>query len=116
LAQRQGDYGRAQTLHEESLALCIEMEQPAQMAYTLEAFACLAARQGQMAVAARLFGATEVDDTLTEARFDPTWRLEHDQLVASARTELGETAFDAAWAAGAAMTLDEAAALITCGA
>jgi hypothetical protein len=41
--------------------------------------------------------------------------LEHDQeydyLVASARTQLGEASFAAAWAAGAAMTLNEAAAL-----
>jgi hypothetical protein len=44
--------------------------------------------------------------------FDPIWRQEHQQFVATARTELGEAAFAAAWAAGAAMTLDEAVALV----
>lgn len=110
LAQRQGDYVRARTLHQESLALCIEMEHAAQFASTLEAFACLAARQGQAETAARLFGAVEVYLAPTEGQFDPTLRLEHDRLVAIARTQLGEAAFAAAWAAGAAMTLDEAVA------
>jgi predicted ATPase/DNA-binding SARP family transcriptional activator len=108
LAQRPGDYGRARTLHEESLALCIEIEDPAQLAHALEAFACLAARQGQAEAAVRLFGATGAYAAPLEATFDPVWRLEHDQLVASARTQLGEAAFAAAWAKGQAMTLDEA--------
>jgi tetratricopeptide (TPR) repeat protein len=115
LAQRQGDYARARTLHEESLALCTELEHPAQLAHELEAFACLAARQGQAEAAGRLFGATERHLATTHMPFGPTWYLvhdqEHDQLVASARTQLGEAAFAAAWAAGAAMTLDEAVAL-----
>ena len=38
--------------------------------------------------------------------------LEHDHLVASVRTQLGEATFAATWAAGAAMTLDEAVALM----
>jgi predicted ATPase len=112
LAQRQGDYARAQTLHEESLALSVEMDVPARIARTLEAFACLAARQGQAEIAVRLFGATEVYTAPREEYFDPIWRQEHDQLLALARTQLGEESFAAAWAAGAAMTLDEAVALI----
>jgi hypothetical protein len=46
------------------------------------------------------------------ARFDPKWQREHTHLVASARTQLGEATFAAAWAAGAAMTLDQAKVLI----
>jgi uncharacterized protein HemY len=110
LAQRQGDYGRARTLHAESLALCIELGHKARLARTLEALACLAVRQGQ--AAARLFGATALYAVPTLAQFDPSWRQEHDQLVALAHTQLGEAAFAAAWAAGAAMTLEEAVALI----
>jgi predicted ATPase/DNA-binding SARP family transcriptional activator len=111
LAQRQGDYGWARTLHQDSLALCIEMEHRAWIARVLEAFACLVTRQGQAEAAARLFGATEVYPAPTEALFEPTWRREHDHLIAIARTQLGEAAFSAAWAAGAAMTLDEAVVL-----
>jgi tetratricopeptide (TPR) repeat protein len=113
LAQWQGDYGRARTLHQESLALCIEMEDRAWIARALEALACLAARQEQAEAAAHLFGATEAYPAPSYAQFDSVWRQEHDQLVASARTQLGEAAFSAAWAAGAAMTLDEAVALAT---
>jgi predicted ATPase/Tfp pilus assembly protein PilF len=111
LAQRQGDYARARILHEESLALCIETKHPARLARTLEAFACLASRQGEAEAAARLFGAAETYFVTTKAPFEPTWRREHDRLVAGARTQLGEATFAAAWAAGAAMTLDEAAVL-----
>jgi tetratricopeptide (TPR) repeat protein len=119
LAQRQGDYARAHTLHVESLSLAEEMQFPPRLAHTLESFACLASRQGEMEMAARLFGATEMHVGASDRRlsanqvpFDPFWREEHEQLVAVARTALGEAAFAAAWAAGAAMTLDEAAALV----
>jgi hypothetical protein len=43
---------------------------------------------------------------------DPAWQREHDQLVAQARAHLGEADFAAAWAVGAALTLDEAVALV----
>jgi tetratricopeptide (TPR) repeat protein len=112
LAQRQGDYARAHVLHQEALTLSIEMESPTYTDFTLEAFAYLSARQGQAEAAARLFGATEVYSTRPVLRFDPTWRLEHDQCVALARAQMGEATFAAAWAAGAAMTLDEAVALV----
>ena len=35
-------------------------------------------------------------------------REDHDRAVAAARTTLGETAFAAAWAAGRALTMEEA--------
>jgi predicted ATPase len=114
LAQRQGDYGRARALHEESLGLCLELHHPVRLARALEAFACLAARQGQAEAAVRLFGAAEA--YLYSKSLDPpvelTWRLEHEHLVAGARTQLGEATFAEVWAAGAALTLDEAVTLI----
>jgi predicted ATPase len=119
LAQRRGDYVRARNMHQESLALSIEMQQPMLIARVLNAFACLAARQGEAEAAARLFGAIDKhfaasDIHLTSIRtpFDPNWRQEYEHLLALARTQLGEAAFAAAWAAGAAMTLDEAVALV----
>jgi hypothetical protein len=78
----------------------------------LESFACLAARQGAAETAAQLFGAVEVHLAHAAARFDPNWHLEHDELIANARTQLGEATFAALWAAGAAMTLDEAVTLV----
>jgi tetratricopeptide (TPR) repeat protein len=107
LAQRQGDYERAYTLHQEGLALCIETKHPERLAHTLEAFACLAARQGRAQAAARLFGAAEAYFATMRTPFEPAWRREHDHLIASARAQLGEAAFAAAWAAGVEMTLDE---------
>jgi tetratricopeptide (TPR) repeat protein len=110
LAQRQGDYAHARRLHEESLALSIEMDNLLRIALTLKAFACLAARQGQAQMAVSLFGATEVYPPPSETTFDSNQPF-HDQLLDMARTQLGEDAFAAAWAAGKAMTLDEAVAL-----
>ena len=119
LAQRLGDNERAYALHQEALASCIEIKLPIRFAHTLDAFASLAARQGQAEAAARLFGATDtylaatnMSLASTQIHFDPLWRQEHDHLVDLARTQLGEDAFAATWAAGAAMTLDEAMAFV----
>ncbi len=62
-----------------------------------------------MEQAARLFGA--VDRLLAESGMprpegQPT--VEHERWVSSIRSRLGEAAFARAWAAGQAMTLDEA--------
>ena len=48
LAQQNGDYERAFTLHQESLAIWVEIGREARAIRSLGAFARLAARQGQM--------------------------------------------------------------------
>ncbi len=108
LALRQHDYARASALLQESLDLAVEMNHRPWIARALEALACLAAAQGQMEPAARLFGAAETHGVAVETRLDPVWGANHEQWVAAARTQLGEPAFSASWAAGAAMKLDQA--------
>ena len=108
LAQRQGDHARSSALLQESLGLAVEMNHTPLIARALEALACLAAAQGRMEEAGRLFGATETHAVAVETQLDPVWHADHKRWVAAARTQLGEEAFSAAWAAGAAMELEQA--------
>jgi len=79
------------------------------MPVVLEDLAGLAGRQQQWERAARLLGAAEavcadLGTTLPIAIVDEYWRT-----VRGARSAMGEAAFTAAWAAGRAMSLEEAA-------
>ena len=92
----------------EALATFHECRHRAGIAFTLEGFAGLAARQGRPAHAARLFGQAE---TLREANRSSIalcdkWEYDHD--VCSARDQLDDTEFALAWAEGRTMSLDQA--------
>ena len=76
--------------------------------YCLEDFASLATAQNQMERAARLFGAADNLYTLLRFEMPPAERAEHDRAVATARAELGEEAFAAAWEEGKKMTMEQA--------
>lgn len=114
-AQWHGNYPLAHALYHESLTIISELEHQPEIPLLLQAFACLAAAEGQAVRAAILFGTMDAyvttSETLEELRYlqnDPNLHAEHDRLVALARAELGEMAFAAAWAKGAAMTQKEA--------
>jgi hypothetical protein len=78
------------------------------IAYTLETFIALAVAQGNMEYAARLLGATE--EFFSQLRFliSPLERDNHERDAAAIRAALGEESFDALWAEGHAMTLEQA--------
>jgi predicted ATPase/DNA-binding SARP family transcriptional activator len=108
VAQGQGDCETAQAFYAESLALCGELGFKPGIAWLLQEFAGRAAARGQPERAARLLGAADpLLDTLGD-RFEPTLWLPSDRNVSAVRARLSEKAFAAAWAAGRAMTLDEA--------
>jgi Asp-tRNA(Asn)/Glu-tRNA(Gln) amidotransferase A subunit family amidase len=107
-ARQQGDYVRARVLYQESLALRREVRNTYAIAQSLEDFGVLAGRQQQWERAARLLGAAEavcadLGTALPVAMAEEYWRT-----VSGARCALGEEAFAAAWAAGRAMTLEQA--------
>ena len=58
--------------------------------------------------AARLLGAVQAMQTRTGAPSPPSARADYQRTVADARLKLGAERFEATWAAGTAMTLDEA--------
>jgi hypothetical protein len=58
-----------------------------------------------------LWGAAEALRQAIGARQAPAARATHERLMAAAREQLGDAAFDAAWAEGQAMTPEQAIAL-----
>jgi non-specific serine/threonine protein kinase len=64
--------------------------------------------QGRAEHAARLFGAAEALRTVVGTAILPHWQADHDRAEATARAALGEEAFAAAWAAGRALTVEQA--------
>jgi predicted ATPase/class 3 adenylate cyclase/Tfp pilus assembly protein PilF len=108
VALSHGEHAQARTLYQESLGLYREVGDQSEIAECLEGLAGVAGAQGEAVRAARLFGAA---DALREAvgvprePADPTGVARH---LAAARAALGEAAFDAAWAEGRGMALEEA--------
>jgi tetratricopeptide (TPR) repeat protein len=110
VAHQQGDAAQARKLHEQSLALMRELALPLGIAACLEGFAGVAELEGQPARAVRLFGAaTAIRDVLGTPPFGGE-RLDYERRLAVACAQLGEASFDAAWAAGRAMTAEQAIA------
>jgi hypothetical protein len=81
------------------------------IAHCLEGWASVAGGAGRPEQAARLFGAAEALRDLTNTPRPPADVADYDRTLAALRAALGEEAFAAAWAAGQAMSLDEAVAL-----
>jgi hypothetical protein len=73
---------------------------------SLDGFAGMMSNQGQPARAARLLGTTE--SKLIDGR--AVWCFAHEHLIAAVRAHLDEATFAAAWAAGQALTLEQAIA------
>jgi DNA-binding NarL/FixJ family response regulator len=76
----------------------------------LEGLASVLATQGELARAARLWGAAETLRGTMGTPLPPAYRVEYERSVAAARTQLGENAFAAAWIEGRAMTPEQALA------
>jgi predicted ATPase/DNA-binding SARP family transcriptional activator len=80
------------------------------IAEDLEGFAGVAVGQGQHEQAAPLFGAAAALREAVRSPLPPVLRAEHEQLVAAARTALGEPTFASAWAKGRGTPVEEAIA------
>ncbi|MFL5807791.1 MAG: LuxR C-terminal-related transcriptional regulator [Roseiflexaceae bacterium] len=106
----EGDSERAATLFEEGLLLQRELKHKTAIFYGLMGMLGVAGVRGHPARVAKLMGASEAlreeiglsVTPLADARYD------YAGYLATARAGLGETAFDAAWAEGRAMTPEEA--------
>jgi tetratricopeptide (TPR) repeat protein len=107
VAREQGDTRTARALHVESLEIRRELGDKGGFPWSLEAFALLAA-PGDPESAGRLWGAAESLRESLGLPLPPNERPEYDRHRAIVREALGEEAFATAWAAGRAMTLEEA--------
>ena len=106
--RQQGDYERAQALSQEGLALHYEMGNKRGIAYGLAKLAQVTVALEQPERTARLFGAEEVLRQTMGTPVYPYERDEYDRSLAAVRAELGEEAFEAAWAEGRKMTIEQA--------
>ena len=112
LAQAERDHERARGLLREGLKLAAEAGEETNAAYCLEELAALAASEGKVARAARLWGAAEALLEKIEAAayiYAPDRSIYRSQ-VSAARAQLDEAAWQAAWARGRSMTPERAIA------
>jgi tetratricopeptide (TPR) repeat protein len=115
LARDEGDYARARAFYQESLLLRQRLGDLFALAQSLEDLAALAGREQQAERATRLLGAAEAFCETLGARPPVASVEEYERIVSEGRAALGEAAFDAAWAEGRAMTLEQAVAEALCG-
>jgi non-specific serine/threonine protein kinase len=110
IALTQGFYERATLCYQESLTLRQETGEKEGIATVLEGLAAVTGMQGQPVRAARLYGFAETLRTLLGAPLTPIDRPFYQHTVAAIRAQHDEPTFLKAWAAGQAMTFEEAIA------
>jgi DNA-binding CsgD family transcriptional regulator len=92
----------------EALAIALRTHGYLRLPDTVECLARLAADGANYPSAARLFGAADAIRQRTgQARF-PMYQAGYDAAVATLRETMGDKAFEAAWAEGAALSTEEA--------
>jgi predicted ATPase/class 3 adenylate cyclase len=105
-----GDRQRAVTCYRVSLALSVELEFIELVAQVLAGIGVMAADEGQVAQAARLFGAATSLAATIGAPIDPVLPDALEAAITTVCAVLGEEAFAAAWEAGRALSLEDAVA------
>jgi DNA-binding NarL/FixJ family response regulator len=112
IAQRQGDQADATRLFAESLSLEKALDHKPGIARCLVGLGGLAIAQDQSLEkaqqAVRLFGAAKALLANAGAQLEPVDEREYQAGLAAARARLSPTAFESAWAAGQALTLEQA--------
>ncbi|NLF78110.1 MAG: LuxR family transcriptional regulator, partial [Chloroflexi bacterium] len=110
VAHHEGNHQDAIRLLLRSLALCQEIGVQTDVAQELLVLAGSLGALGEPVIAARLFGAAYNFLQRSGALIDPGDQPEHERNMASVRAQLGGAAFEAAWAEGQDMTLEQAVA------
>jgi hypothetical protein len=100
----EGNCTAARLLYKESLIIASDKWD---IAFSLQGLASVAAAQGELFLAARLWGATEAVRESISATIPPVYLADYEQVVSAARTQLGQKVFAAAWAEGRSMTPEQ---------
>ncbi len=108
LASAQGQSALALARYAEALRVCREFGSRMGYAYALEGMAREAGAVGQFERAGRLWGAAEVAWAEIGAPFPSLGTEEYERNTASARAALGEDGWAQSWAAGRALTTEQA--------
>ncbi len=110
LALHAGNYERATEWADKGLRLALEMNNQLDIADSLAGLAGVIGVTGQPESAARLLGTWEATLERLGAAPQPADIPEHDRNIAAVRAQLDPHTFEAAWAAGRAMSLEQAVA------
>jgi predicted ATPase/DNA-binding CsgD family transcriptional regulator len=113
VARDQADIVRSMAVFAEGLTLCTELGDRHMLALALDGVACLAVARGEPHRAARLFGAAAALQVASGLLVGPAFRATQERDVVAARAALGEEAFAAGWADGAALPMLAAVAEAT---
>jgi hypothetical protein len=105
-----GDIARAAALDAEALEMRRDLSDRLSMAHSLDSIAATASRAGFAAIGARLYGASERLREELGAPIPPSERGRYETGLDMTRSALGDEAYAKAWAAGRALSLDEAVA------
>jgi len=108
LTLAEGDGARARTLLADGLALFRDAGDKPAATLGLVSSANAAHARGQSARAARLLGAVSAAREAMGAQWSATQQGAFDDLTTTVRTALGDEAFEPAWAAGRALSLERA--------
>ena len=104
----QNDYRRTEALLREGLELSRRLKTKRQTAFHLHVAASLAAARGQPVRAARLWGTAEALREDLGATFSPFQRSVYGPYIATARAQLDEAKWEAAWAEGKEISPEQA--------
>jgi predicted ATPase/DNA-binding CsgD family transcriptional regulator len=110
IVHAQGDTTHAKAILREALRAQLQLGNPRWIAESFEIWAGIAVLEQDSGRAAHLLGAATALREAAGMPLPPVYRAQYDQVVAKARTQLGDAAFWAAWAAGRALTLEQAIA------
>jgi predicted ATPase/class 3 adenylate cyclase len=112
-ARRRGDAERAAPLFARALEAGLELDAAPLIGESIEGLAGVLWLRGDPRTATRLSAAVEA--YLSRSGCVLNYAAEHQELVAALRYELGEETFDALWAEGRAVGIEEATALAQAG-
>ena len=104
----QGDHQQAKSYFEESLTLCKELGDKLTTSESLEGLACIFGARGEAERAARLFGTAQALRETVGYRHTPEEDALREPYLATARSRLGEKAWEEALTRGRAMSMEEA--------
>ena len=110
VALHQSDHRKAAALFAEGLGLFRERGDKKGVAECLAGLAGVVGAQDEARRAAVLFGAAAAAREALGVTLWPANRIDHDRNLATVRAQLDEAVFNAAWAEGRAMTLEQAIA------
>ena len=108
IAIREGDYARAKEWYFECLKFEQDSGETRYVAKCFLGFAGIASAEHRTERAVRLLGATEVMIEAGEAWWEDSDQAEYEHLANLLRTQLDEVTFITIWAAGRAMTMEQA--------